>query len=86
MPSAESAGIVVIIPPPSVKVLLIALHIPFAGDELVLLQMGNQQVSQSNAKLTVARMEVRKVSRHLTACVLPENSSMYVVVACIQNA
>jgi len=40
----------------------------------VLPQMGNQQVSQSNAKLTVARMEVRKVSRHLTACVLPENS------------
>jgi hypothetical protein len=50
--------------------------------------MGNQQVSRSNAKLTVARMEVRKVSRHLTACVLPETvvCGMYVVVACIQNA
>ena len=83
MPSAESAGFVIMIPPPpTVKMLLVALHISFAGDELVLLQMGNQQVSQSNAKLTVARTEVRKVSRHLTACVLPENSYLWHVCNC----
>ena len=48
----------------------------------MLLQMGSQQVSRSNAKLTVARMEVRKVSRHLTACVLPENSYLWHVCSC----
>jgi hypothetical protein len=31
--------------------------------------MGSRRQLQSHAKLTVARMEVRKVSRYLTLCV-----------------
>jgi hypothetical protein len=57
--------------------LLAALHVCLAGDELLLLQMVNQRVSRSSVKLTVVRMEVRmEVSGHLTACVLPASDKV----------